>query len=102
MGKTKLKLLELIIKNRCNSFDVLQIELIKTFPEMSWDDLKDYIALLKQEGYVQTLYADDDLIDVRISPGTKAKLQDMFETTENEKIKSLLKNILGLFKISLV
>ena len=97
---TKFKILEVIIKNRNENFDAIRIALMREFPEMSWEDLKDFIVLLRHEGYVKTLYADDDLFDVCLQPGTKARLQDIFETTENEKLKSAVKALWELFKIS--
>lgn len=101
MGNTKLKILEVLIKNRSKNFDFVRVELMQTFPDMSWADLKDYMAFLQHDGFIKILYADDDIFDIAVQPGAKARLQDFFETAESEKQKTLIAGILNLFKISL-
>lgn len=97
----KFRILEVIINNRQSSFDVKRVELMKEFPEMSWEEITDYILLLKAEGYVQTLFGDNELCAVDLQRGALARVQDLRETSANKEIKELLGKLISLIKISI-
>ena len=68
---------------------------------MSWEEITDYIVLLKRGGYVTTLYGDNELCAVALQRGAIALVHNSHVIAENEKMKELLGRILGLFKIGL-
>lgn len=98
---TKFKVLEIIIQNRHSGFAATRVALMSGLPELSWEEITDYISLLKAEGYVKTLYGDDELCAVALQPSAIACVHKQYETAEKEKMKELLGRILALFKISL-
>ena len=55
--------------------------------------------MLGSEGYVKTLYGDNELCAVIPQRGSLARLRDLQETTENEKLKELLSRIISLIKL---
>lgn len=99
MGTTKFRVLEIIIQNRHADFNGMRVALMSGLPEMSWELITEYISLLKSEGYVKTLYGDDELCQVALQGGTLARLCELRETADNEKMKAFLDRIIGLFKI---
>lgn len=66
---TKFRVLEIIIQNRNANFSVIRTALMKSLTELSWEEITEYIALLKQEGYVTTLYGDNELCAVILQRG---------------------------------
>lgn len=98
-GITKFRVLEIIIQNRHASFDDIRVALMKGLPEMSWEEITEFIILLKSEGYVITLFGDNELCAVALQRGARARIRDLHENAENEKLKDLFGRMLGLFKI---
>jgi len=96
---TKFQVLEIIIQNRHASFSDIRVALMKGLPEMSWEEITEFIILLKSEGYVITLFGDNELCAVALQRGARARIRDLHETAENEKLKDLFGRMLGLFKI---
>ena len=100
LGATKFRVLEIIIQNRSAGFNVTRVALMSGLPEMSWEEITSYIALLKSEGYVQTLYGDNELCAVALNRSELARVRDLQEIAENETLKELLGRILSLLKIA--
>ena len=96
----KFRVLEIILQNRRAGFDAMQVALIRGLPEMSWEEITEYVDLLGSEGYVKTLYGDNELCAVIPRRGSLARLRDLQETTENEKLKELLGRIISLIKLA--
>lgn len=99
LSTTKFQVLEIIIQNRHASFDDIRVALMKGLPEMSWEEITEFIILLKSEGYVITLFGDNELCAVALQRGARARIRDLHENAENEKLKDLFGRMLGLFKI---
>lgn len=100
-GTTKFRVLEIIIQNRNAGFNATRVALMSGLPELSWEEITDYVALLKSEGYVKTLYGDNELCAVALQRGALARVRYLKENAENEKLKELLGRIIALLKISL-
>lgn len=96
MDATKFKILEVIIKNRRENFDTIQVELITAFQEMSWESIRNFLYLLKKEGYIKTLSGDDDLIAVHLQSDTIARLHDEKEKAKDVQIKELINRIIRI------
>ena len=94
----KFKVPEIILRNRNAGFNTLRVALMRQLPELSWEEIMKYIALLKNEGYVAT---DNELCAVAPKRLARTRLQDLHEATDSEKLKILLGRILTLFKINL-
>ena len=98
---TKFKILEIIIRFQNSSFDVIQLELIRAFPDLSWDLIKSYLELLNYEGFIKIAYADNEIFDVVICRGTLARLHEIQETSTDNNLKSLAKSAFELLKLAL-
>ena len=99
MDTTKFKILEVIIKNRGKKFDDIQVALINEFREMSWEEIKGFIYILKKEGYIAVLNGDNTILEVRVQPTTLARLRDEKEKAENENVKEIINRILQIGKV---
>ena len=73
---------------------------MKDLPALSWEEITEFVNLLGREGYVKTLYGDNELCAVIPQHGSLACLRDLQETAENEKLKELLGRIISLIKLA--
>ena len=96
---TKFKILEIILQNRKSNFETIQIALMSSFPEMSWSELKDYIATLGLEGYLKNAYADGELIDILVQPSATSNLRAFKKAVEDKKIQSFIDRLIALLKV---
>lgn len=91
---TKFKVLEIILQNQRASFDAIQVALIRSFPEMSWEEIASFIALLGREGYLQNHYGDDALQAIFVQPAARARLYEARENTKSEMAKAIIDRII--------
>ncbi|MBQ3434429.1 MAG: hypothetical protein IJG24_05220 [Selenomonadaceae bacterium] len=98
---TKFRVLEIIIANRNKGFNAQRVALMRDLPELSWEEISDYILLLKFEGYVTVLFGDNEICAIALQRGAIARVREMHETADNKQLKELFCRILDLLKISL-
>lgn len=92
----KFRVLEIILQNQHASFDVVQVALIKALPEMSWEEISSFVALLANEGYVKNLYGDNVIQAILVQPAALARLYDAREKSKGEKAREVIDRILKL------
>lgn len=97
---TKFRVLEIVLQNRHADFNAMRVALMSGLPTLSWEEITDFVALLGREGYVKTLYGDNELCAVTPQRGSLARLRELQETAENENLKELLGRIIGLLKVA--
>ena len=81
---TKFRVLEIILQNRRAGFDAIRVALMSGLPEMSWEEITEFVGLLGSEGYVKTLYGDNELCAVIPQRGSLARLCDLQETPKTK------------------
>ena len=99
MDTTKYQVLEVIIRNRQKNFETMQVELIKAFPEMTWEEICSFIYLLKQENYVAVANGDNTIVGMCLQPTALARLRDAKETAKSEKTKEIISRILQIARV---
>ena len=97
---TKFKVLEIIIKNQNAGFNSVRVALMSGFPNMSWEEISSFVALLGEEGYVKNLYGDNELCYVAVQRSAFARLYGVRETVKSEKAKTIIEGILKLVSLS--
>ena len=93
---TKFKVLAVIIKNRPSDFYAIKAELMKNFPEMSWEKITSLIALFGKEGYLNNLYGDDELQSILVQPDALVRICTEKEIAKSEQVKTIIDRILRL------
>ena len=99
MDTVKFKILEVIVRNRGMLFDNMRVELMREFPEMSWEEICSFVALLSQEEYIKTLYGDNELKGILVQPTAFARLYDAKERARSETVKEIIDSILKVARI---
>lgn len=97
---TKFKILEIILQNRHAGFDAMRVALMNSLPEMSWEQISSFVALLAKDGYLKNLRGDDDVQGILIQPDALARLYDEKETVKGEKAKEIIDRILKLVPLA--
>lgn len=93
---TKFKILEIVIQNRHAGFDAMQVALIKALPEMSWEEISSFVALLGKDGYLNNLYGDNVIQGILVMPDALARLYDAREKAKSDKTREIIDRILKL------
>lgn len=96
----KFKVLEIIVQKRNADFDAQRIALMSGLPEMSWEVISSFIALLGNDGYLKNIYGDDELVAIFVQPDTLARLYDARETSKSEKTKEIIDRILKIMSLA--
>ena len=91
---TKFKVLEIILQNQRAGFDAIQVALIRSLPEMSWEEIASFIALLGREGYLKNLYGNDALQAIFVQPAARARLYAARENAKSEMAKAIIDRII--------
>lgn len=95
---TKFRVLEIILQNRNAGFNGIRVALMSGLPELSWEEISSFVALLGSEGYLQNLYGNDELQAVFVQPAARALLSDARENVKSEMAKAIIDRI---FKLAL-
>ena len=98
MVTTKYKVLKVLLENQGKSFDKIQVNLEKAFPDMSWQEIESYLALLADEKYIVTSRGDDEILEVCINDSAYAKLCEFQELAKDEKEKRYFDKMIDIFK----
>ena len=98
MDTMKFRVLEIILQNRHANFDTKRVALMSGLPEMSWEEITIFIAVLGREGYLQNFYGNDELQAVFVQPAARARLYDARENVKSEMAKAIIDRI---FKLAL-
>lgn len=96
MDTMKFRVLEIILQNRHANFDTKRVALMSGLPEMSWEEIASFIALLGKEGYLNNLYGDNEVQAIAVQPDALARLYDARETSKSDKAKEVIDRILKL------
>lgn len=99
MITTKYKVLKVILENQDKSFDEIQVNLEKAFPDMRWQEIESYLALLEEEKYIVTLRGDDEILGIYINDPAYAKLCELQELTKDEKTKRYFDKMIDIFRL---
>lgn len=93
---TKFKVLEIIIQNRHASFNTKRVELMKCLPEMSWEEISSFVAMLGKGGYLKNIYGDNALQAIFVQPDAFARLYGARETVKSDTARAIIDRILKL------
>ena len=74
----------------------MRVALMSGLPELSWEVISSFIALLGKDGYLKNIYGDDDIQVIIVQPDALARLYDARETSKSEKAKEIIDRILKL------
>lgn len=101
MITTKYKVLKVLLENQGKSFDEIQVNLEKAFPDMSWQEINSYLTLLADEKYITTLNGDgEEVVDFFVNASAYARLHELQELAKDEKVKRFFQTIIDIFKIT--
>ena len=64
--------------------------ILEQIPGITWNEAKSHLKWLKAEDFVNTLYADDDIVEVGIQPDAVARLKQIREMATKQTIKDVL------------
>lgn len=96
---TKFRVLEIILQNRRSGFDAMRVALMSGLPEMSWEEIASFVALLGREGYLKNFYGNDELQAVFVQPAALARLSDARENVKSEMAKAIIDRILKIIPL---